>query len=68
MQFTPPAAVPAPGGGSVAPDAGTIYSFVYRAKDPKVMGIGFAAVRDLVSFLKNANADASGTPRTRSTT
>tara|TARA_B100001123_G_scaffold383876_3_gene456207 strand:+ start:21994 stop:24093 length:2100 start_codon:yes stop_codon:yes gene_type:complete len=28
------------------------YDLVYEAKDPIVMGIGFAAVRDLVSFLK----------------
>lgn len=50
------------GAGSTTPDAGTIYSFVYRAKDPKVMEIGFAAVRDLVSFLKSGNPDAAGTP------
>jgi hypothetical protein len=62
VSFTPPAAVPTQGGGAtVAPDAGTIYSFVYRAKNPVVMGIGFAAVRDLVSFLRNSSADAKGT-------
>src|SRR5919202_5368239 len=33
-------------------DAGAIYEFTYTARDPKVMGIGFAAVRDLVSSLK----------------
>jgi hypothetical protein len=33
-------------------DAGAIYEFTYTARDPKVMGIGFAAVRDLVSYLK----------------
>lgn len=62
VQFTTPANVPAMNGatGTVPPDAGTIYSFVYRAKDPKVMGIGFAAVRDLVTFLKSSNADAKG--------
>ena len=60
VQFTPPATVPAPDGSSVPPDAGTIYSFIYRAKDPTVSGIGFAAVRDLVSFLKNADADGQG--------
>ena len=60
VQFTPPATVPGPNGTSVAPDAGTIYSFVYRAKDPTVNGIGFAAVRDLVAFLKNASTDAQG--------
>lgn len=60
VQFTPPATVPTPSGANVAPDAGTIYSFVYRAKDPVVNGIGFAAVRDLISFLRNASADAKG--------
>jgi len=43
-------------------DAGAIYSFVYPAKDPIVMGIGFAAVRDLVSFLRYDSADAKGNP------
>lgn len=59
VQFTPPSSVPA-ASGSVPADAGTIYSFLYRAKDPKVFGIGFAAVRDLVAFLKNDAADATG--------
>ena len=62
VSFTPPAAVPLPDGASVPPDAGAIYTFVYRAKAPKVMGIGFAAVRDLISFLRASSADASGTP------
>jgi len=42
-------------------DAGAIYEFIYTAKDPKVMGLGFAATRDVVSFLRNEAADASGT-------
>ena len=33
-------------------DTGAIYEFMYTAKSPIVMGIGFAAVRDLVSFLR----------------
>jgi hypothetical protein len=33
-------------------DRGEIYEFIYRARDPMVMGIGFAAIRDLVSFLR----------------
>jgi hypothetical protein len=33
-------------------DRGAIYEFVYRARDPIVMGIGFAAIRDIVSFLR----------------
>jgi hypothetical protein len=41
-------------------DAGAIYEFIYTAKDPKVMGLGFAATRDVVSFLRNETADAAG--------
>jgi Alpha/beta hydrolase domain len=41
-------------------DAGAIYEFIYTAKDPKVMGLGFAATRDVVSFLRNEAADAGG--------
>ncbi len=33
-------------------DTNHIYELVYTGKDPKVMGIGFAATRDLVSFLR----------------
>jgi hypothetical protein len=43
-------------------DAGAIYEFIYTARDPKVMGIGFAATRDIVSFLRRDTADAAGTP------
>ena len=42
-------------------DAGAIYEFIYTAKDPKVMGLGFAATRDVVSFLRNETADSAGT-------
>lgn len=39
-------------------DRGTIYEFIYPARDPVVMGIGFAAIRDLVSHLRhNPSAD-----------
>ncbi|MDQ3811532.1 MAG: alpha/beta hydrolase domain-containing protein, partial [Chloroflexota bacterium] len=41
-------------------DAGSIYEFIYTARDPKVMGIGMAAVRDLVSFLEYETADGQG--------
>jgi hypothetical protein len=58
--FKPPAQVAGPDGKPVAADAGTIYTWVYRARDPRVNGIGFAAVRDLVSFLRYDTADASG--------
>lgn len=36
------------------------YNFTFRAKDPRVLGIGFAATRDLVAFLRYAAADAAG--------
>jgi Alpha/beta hydrolase domain len=39
-----------------------IYEFVYEAKDTKVMGIGHAATRDFLSFLKYADKDDAGTP------
>lgn len=42
-------------------DAGAIYRFEYVARDPKVMGLGFAVVRDLVSFVRQADA-AQGNP------
>jgi hypothetical protein len=42
-------------------DAGAIYEFIYTAKDPRVMGLGFAATRDVVSFLRNETADSNGT-------
>ncbi len=43
-------------------DGGAIYEFIYEAKDPIVMGIGFAAVRDAISFLRYEASDRSGTP------
>ena len=50
-------------------DRGAIYEFIYRARDPIVMGIGFAAIRDLVSFLRHATTDnplaPQGRPRIR---
>lgn len=58
--FTPPTAVPGPNGTKLAADTGTIYSFVYRARDPRVNAVGFAAVRDLVAFLRHDATDASG--------
>ncbi len=39
---------------------GHIYEFIYRAKGPLVLGLGFAVVRDLVSFLRFAAKDSSG--------
>jgi hypothetical protein len=36
---------------------GMIYQLVYKAANPPVNGIGFAATRDLISFLRYAAAD-----------
>lgn len=41
---------------------GAIYELVYTARDPLVLGLGFAAVRDLVSFLRYEEADGAGNP------
>jgi hypothetical protein len=38
-----------------------LYELVYVAKDPKVMGVGLAALRDTVSFFRKASADSAGT-------
>jgi hypothetical protein len=40
--------------------SGKLYELVYPAKDPKVTGLGFAAIRDFASFLRNAKADDQG--------
>lgn len=37
------------------------YTLVYRGRDPKVLGIGFAAVRDLIAFLHHGARDDAGT-------
>jgi hypothetical protein len=41
-------------------DGGAIYELVYEARDPIVMGLGFAAMRDAISFLRYETADAAG--------
>ncbi|HZN23799.1 MAG TPA: alpha/beta hydrolase domain-containing protein [Burkholderiales bacterium] len=43
-------------------DPAKLYQVVYTAKDPYVLGIGFAAWRDLASFFKYAARDDAGTP------
>ena len=43
-------------------DAGAIYELLYLAKDPIVMGLGFAATRDVISFLRYEITDSEGTP------
>jgi hypothetical protein len=36
---------------------GRMYEIVYRAKDPAIVGLGPAAIRDFVSFLKHGGAE-----------
>jgi hypothetical protein len=44
--------------GGIKP--GWLYDLVYIAKDPKITGLGLAAIRDVVSFFRFENADDSG--------
>src|SRR5712692_189309 len=39
---------------------GWIYELIYDTEGSRVMGLGFAGVRDLVSFLRHGRADADG--------
>ena len=39
---------------------GAVYELVYTVRDPLVLGLGFAAVRDLVSFLRYEEEDGAG--------
>lgn len=41
-------------------DASAIYEFVYPARDPVILGMGFAAVRDLISAFRHEPADEAG--------
>ena len=43
-------------------DGGAIYEFIYQATDPIVLGLGFAAMRDAISFLRYERADGDGNP------
>jgi hypothetical protein len=47
------------GPGSFGPTA--LYEFTYIARDPTVLGLGFAALRDTATFLRSARTDDSGT-------
>jgi Alpha/beta hydrolase domain len=51
IKVTPPAGA----------DAGTLYEFVYEAKNPIVQGLGVAAIRDFVSFARHSPVDEAGT-------
>ena len=41
--------------------AGALYQLSYRAKDPPVAGIGYAATRDWIGFLRYQQRDPAGT-------
>jgi len=41
---------------------GHIYEFIYPAKNPLILGLGFAVVRDLVAFLRSESKDRAGIP------
>jgi hypothetical protein len=70
----PPSAVPADGWAFVDDklktvrlepsgtpfQAGRLYELTYTARDPLVAGIGFAALRDVATFLHRANLDDQG--------
>ena len=43
-------------------DARLAYQLVYTAKDPYVLGAGFAAFRDVGTFFKHEKQDDAGTP------
>jgi len=43
-------------------DPSTLYQVGYTAKDPLVLGIGLAATRDIVSFLRYSEKDDQGAP------
>ena len=40
-------------------DAGALYEVTYTARDPAVLGMGFAAVRDIVAFLRRDTSAAN---------
>lgn len=40
--------------------SGAIFEFIYPAKDPIVLGIGFAATRDINSYLRFGDEDGAG--------
>lgn len=43
-------------------DPSKLYMVTFKAKDPYVLGVGFAAWRDVGHFFKTAAADDAGTP------
>jgi hypothetical protein len=45
------------------PKPGHLYEFHYQAKNPKVLGLGFAATRDVISFLRYDKGALAATGR-----
>ena len=43
-------------------EPGHLYELIYQAKDPAVLGLGFAATRDLGAFLRDAEKGDDGVP------
>ena len=43
-------------------EPGRIYNLLYTGRDPRVMGLGFATTRDLVSFLRHEKDTPAGQP------
>jgi hypothetical protein len=41
-------------------EPGLIYEVVYPAQDPRIVGLGLAAIRDAISFFRFERADATG--------
>jgi Alpha/beta hydrolase domain len=65
LRFARPASGPSRSAGRKKGfDAGALYEITYTARDPAVLGLGFAATRDVVSFLRRdttlANPLAAG--------
>jgi hypothetical protein len=48
-------------GASGTYSATALYEFTYTAQNPKVVGIGFASLRDFATFLRDAKTDELGT-------
>ncbi|WP_431281962.1 alpha/beta hydrolase domain-containing protein [Humitalea sp. 24SJ18S-53] len=55
-----PQAIRLPGGGRF--EAGAIYEATYAARDPRPLGIGFAATRDIASWLRHGGAPMADLP------
>lgn len=56
--FASPTEIALPGGFQ----PGQVYELSYVAQDPRVMALGYAATRDVVSFLRHSSRDSAGTP------